>query len=179
MRVILTAGVLENFDEEQSKRVQADGDAQEAVRGDALLAAVKPLAEAATAAREAGRPAAQREERRGGAAAVVALRRGGGFRAGARRGDAGARRRDGIDGRGNHRAASLTALQTKPARRPPVLSPSRLEPEAAIRRRNAAPGAPIMETVRRVNTLRNRSHVDPRAGYPVRRPRPPNRPASE
>src|SRR4051795_9889853 len=49
VRVILTAGVIENFDEEQSKRVEADGTLKKPFEATALLAAVKPLAEAAAA----------------------------------------------------------------------------------------------------------------------------------
>jgi CheY-like chemotaxis protein len=55
VRVILTAGVLESLDEEQVKRVEADGTLRKPFEASALLSAVKPLAEAATAARaEAG-----------------------------------------------------------------------------------------------------------------------------
>ena len=51
VRVILTAGVLEPLDEAQTKRVEADGTLKKPFEATALLAAVKPLAEAATAAR--------------------------------------------------------------------------------------------------------------------------------
>jgi CheY-like chemotaxis protein len=51
VRVILTAGVLEPFDGEQVKRVEADGAIRKPFEATALLAAVKPLAEAAAAAR--------------------------------------------------------------------------------------------------------------------------------
>ena len=51
VRVILTAGVLEQLDEEQAKRVEADGTLKKPFEASALLAAVKPLAEAAVAAR--------------------------------------------------------------------------------------------------------------------------------
>jgi len=51
VRVILTAGVLEPLDEEQAKRVAADGTLKKPFEASALLAAVKPLAEAAEAAR--------------------------------------------------------------------------------------------------------------------------------
>jgi CheY-like chemotaxis protein len=47
VRVILTAGVLEELDEEQVKRVSADGTLKKPFEATALLAAVKPLAEAA------------------------------------------------------------------------------------------------------------------------------------
>jgi len=54
VRVILTAGVLESLDEEQAQRVAADSTLKKPFEASALLAAVKPLAEAAAAARKAG-----------------------------------------------------------------------------------------------------------------------------
>jgi len=51
VRVILTAGVLEPMDEEQTRRVEADATLKKPFEASALLAAVKPLAEAAAAAR--------------------------------------------------------------------------------------------------------------------------------
>ncbi|HYW44411.1 MAG TPA: response regulator [Bryobacteraceae bacterium] len=51
VRVILTAGVLEPLDESQTRRVEADGTLKKPFEASALLAAVKPLAEAAAAAR--------------------------------------------------------------------------------------------------------------------------------
>ncbi|PWT99723.1 MAG: hypothetical protein C5B51_26570 [Terriglobia bacterium] len=53
VRVILTAGVLEPLDEEQAKRVEADGSLRKPFEASALLAAIKPLAEAAALARDA------------------------------------------------------------------------------------------------------------------------------
>jgi len=47
VRVILTAGVLETLDEAQVKRVESDGTLRKPFEATALLAAVKPLAEAA------------------------------------------------------------------------------------------------------------------------------------
>lgn len=52
VRVILTAGVLEPLDEAHTARVEADGVLKKPFEASALLAAVKPLAEAATRARE-------------------------------------------------------------------------------------------------------------------------------
>jgi hypothetical protein len=52
VRVILTAGVLESLDEEHTKRVEADGTLKKPFEASALIAAVKPLAEAASKARE-------------------------------------------------------------------------------------------------------------------------------
>jgi CheY-like chemotaxis protein len=51
VRVILTAGVLEPLDEANVKRVEADGTLKKPFEASALIAAVKPLAEAAVAAR--------------------------------------------------------------------------------------------------------------------------------
>jgi len=51
VRVILTAGVLEPLDDTQTRRVEADGTLKKPFEASALLAAVKPLAEAAAAAR--------------------------------------------------------------------------------------------------------------------------------
>ncbi len=54
VRVILTAGVLEDFDEEQTKRVAADGTIKKPFEATALAAAVRPLAEAAARDRAQG-----------------------------------------------------------------------------------------------------------------------------
>jgi CheY-like chemotaxis protein len=51
VRVILTAGVLDALDEAQVRRVEADGTLRKPFEASALLAAVRPLAEAATTAR--------------------------------------------------------------------------------------------------------------------------------
>jgi CheY-like chemotaxis protein len=56
VRVILTAGVLEPLDEAQSQRVGADGTLKKPFEASALLAAVKPLAEAAGKDREQRTP---------------------------------------------------------------------------------------------------------------------------
>ena len=50
-RVILTAGVLETLDEENAKRVAADGVLKKPFEATVLLSTVKPLAEAAAKAR--------------------------------------------------------------------------------------------------------------------------------
>ena len=47
VRVILTAGVLEAFDEERARQVSADGTLKKPLEASALISAVKPLAEAA------------------------------------------------------------------------------------------------------------------------------------
>jgi CheY-like chemotaxis protein len=51
VRVILTVGILEPFDEAQTKRAEADSVLKKPFEASALLKAVKPLAEAAAAAR--------------------------------------------------------------------------------------------------------------------------------
>ena len=57
VRVILTAGASEPFDEEQARRAQADSALRKPFEATALLEAVKPLAEAAVAERSAaGQP---------------------------------------------------------------------------------------------------------------------------
>ncbi len=53
VRVILTAGVLEAFDEERAKQVAADGTLKKPFEASALVSAVKPLAEAAAKDRAA------------------------------------------------------------------------------------------------------------------------------
>jgi CheY-like chemotaxis protein len=61
VRVILTAGVLEPFDEAHTRRVEADGTLRKPFEASVLLAAVRPLADAAAKDREAklaGQPGA-------------------------------------------------------------------------------------------------------------------------
>jgi CheY-like chemotaxis protein len=63
VRVILTAGVLEPLDAGQVTRSQADGTLRKPFEATALLSSVKPLADAAVAAREqAGGPKAARDQ---------------------------------------------------------------------------------------------------------------------
>jgi len=52
VRVILTAGVLEAFDEERARQVSADGTLKKPFEASALVSAVKPLAEAAVKDRD-------------------------------------------------------------------------------------------------------------------------------
>jgi len=56
VRVILTAGVLEAFDEERARQVSADGTLKKPFEASALVAAVKPLAEAAAKDRASSVP---------------------------------------------------------------------------------------------------------------------------
>jgi CheY-like chemotaxis protein len=51
VKVILTAGVLEPFEEERIRKAEADGSLKKPFEASALLALVRPLAEAAAAAR--------------------------------------------------------------------------------------------------------------------------------
>jgi CheY-like chemotaxis protein len=165
VRVILTAGVLENFDEEQSKKVEADGTLKKPFEATALVAMVKPLAEAAKANRApgvegqgAGAPAAPKA-----VAPFVAVVDAEQVRAAVTLA---------LDGAMETMVEEITrrvlaSLQTKPApaSAPPaaVLEPEPAKPPAAVPSSNT----PIMETVRRVTTLRGRSLLGldvPRAG---------------
>src|ERR1019366_3576049 len=56
VRVILTAGVLETLDETAAARVEADSTLRKPFEASALIAAVKPLAEAAAQDRAALAP---------------------------------------------------------------------------------------------------------------------------
>jgi CheY-like chemotaxis protein len=56
VRVLLTAGVLEPIDEAQAQRVEADASIKKPFEASALVAAVRPLAEAAAKDREARGP---------------------------------------------------------------------------------------------------------------------------
>ena len=151
VRVILTAGVLENFDDDQLKRVAADSTLKKPFEASALVGAVKPLAEAAASARkdQAGetpdkKPAAKAEvapfvavvdAEQVRAAVTVAL-------------DAAMESMvDEISRR------VLIALQTKPPGAAAAPAPEAELPKPAA----PPPAAPIMETVRRVTTLRHRS----------------------
>jgi CheY-like chemotaxis protein len=58
VRVILTAGVLEVFDEERARQVDADGTLKKPFEASGLLSAVKPLAESAAKERAAAAPGA-------------------------------------------------------------------------------------------------------------------------
>ena len=72
VRVILTAGVLEPLDEANVKRVEADATLKKPFEASALIAAVKPLAEAASAARSGQKPPGESASRRGSDAAAAA-----------------------------------------------------------------------------------------------------------
>lgn len=146
VRVILTAGVLENFDDELLKRVEADSTLKKPFEATALLAAVKPLAEAATAARTETTPGAVRRVE---AAPALAP-----FLAVVDTEQVKAAVTIALDGAMESIVEAIanrvvTALQTKPSAPAPEIE----KPEPP---KPAAP-PPIMENVRRVNTLRARS----------------------
>ena len=153
VRVILTAGVLENFDEEHAKRVEADATLKKPFEATALLAAVKPLAEAATAARQnqnsGATPGAVGQKPKSAAVApFVAVVDTEQVRAAVTLA---------LDGSMEAMVEEitrrvLTALQTKPAAAAAVAETEAPKPSADPPPSNT----PIMETVRRVNTLRAR-----------------------
>jgi CheY-like chemotaxis protein len=149
VRVILTAGVLENFDEEQSKRVEADASLKKPFEATALLGAVKPLAEAAGALRVSGpggeKPGAGGQGPGAGVMApFVAVVDSEQVRAAVTLALDGAMEAmvEEITGR------VLAALQTKPSAGP--------VPEVDLPKTEPA-NTPIMETVRRVSKVRARS----------------------
>jgi CheY-like chemotaxis protein len=154
VRVILTAGVLENFDEEQSKRVESDGALKKPFEATALLAMVKPLAQSAKSARApeaGGKPGAGAAPAAGPVTPFVAVVDSEQVRAAVTLALDGSM--DAMVEEVTRRV--LTALQTKPAAATPPPSPvvEAPKPPAA----EPASNTPIMETVRRVNTLRVRS----------------------
>ncbi len=72
VRVILTAGVLEPFDEAQIQHAQADGTLKKPFEASALLAAVKPLAEEASRLRAERTPGGGPKDGQAGAGKPVA-----------------------------------------------------------------------------------------------------------
>ncbi len=151
VRVILTAGVLENFDEEQSKRVEADATLKKPFEATALVNTVKPLAEAAAMSRQDAKTGAKGATGRPAAAAAVP------FIAVVDSEQVRAAVTLALDGAMESMADEITrrvlsALQTKP---PVPASPEPEPPPPA----SATPdlSSPVLETVRRVHTLRVRS----------------------
>jgi CheY-like chemotaxis protein len=59
VKVILTAGVLEPFDEQRIKQAEADGSLKKPFEASALVGLVRPLAEASAAARADAKPSSQ------------------------------------------------------------------------------------------------------------------------
>ena len=72
-RVLLTAGVRDQVDEAEARRVQADGIVQKPFEASILLAAVKPLVELAANERSPDRPPARAVKRPAPQVPVVAL----------------------------------------------------------------------------------------------------------
>jgi DNA-binding response OmpR family regulator len=72
-RVLLTAGIRDQVDEAEVRRVQADGILQKPFEASVLLAAVKPLLELALKERSPDRPAARAGKRPASKIPVVAL----------------------------------------------------------------------------------------------------------
>jgi CheY-like chemotaxis protein len=62
-RVVLTAGALEPFDEEEARRVRADGNLRKPFEATLLLALIRPLLEAAELVRKTAPPAPVEDER--------------------------------------------------------------------------------------------------------------------
>jgi CheY-like chemotaxis protein len=154
VRVILTAGVLETLDEEHSKRVEADATLQKPFEASALVAAVRPLAEAATADRKETRPdtsAAGAPNAAKSVAPFVAVVDAEQVRAAVTLALDAA-----MDTMTEQIARQvLTALQAK---KPAEAAFAEVEPpKPAAPRPEPPPAGPVMETVRKVNTLRMRS----------------------
>ena len=61
-RVVLTAGALEPFDEEEARRVRADGNLRKPFEATVLLGLIRPLLEAAELVRKSAPPAPLEEE---------------------------------------------------------------------------------------------------------------------
>lgn len=180
VRVILTAGVLEIFDEARARQVESDGTLKKPFEASALLAAVKPLAEAAVQARAtvpapAGKagptPAEIKAEQpfvtvvdveHVRAAVTVAL-------------DASLDKIvDEITHRvlaalraGNADSRTMEARVPEPAHSEPPMAPPQNEP---LKPAVASPPAPAIEPVRRVTPLRIRSGSI--LGLDISRPEP-------
>jgi CheY-like chemotaxis protein len=72
-RVVLTAGVLEPFDEEEARRVRADGNLRKPFEVTPLLALIRPLLEAAELGRKTAPPAPDPSMEAAGIRAAVTL----------------------------------------------------------------------------------------------------------
>jgi len=173
VRVILTAGVMETLDEAAAVRVEADGTLRKPFEASALLAAVKPLAEAAAQDRAALVPrepgARERvpavaavpfvavvDEEQVRAAVTVAL-------------DASMAVM--VEEIARRVLASLATRKPEPATAPALATtPAPLEAPQAAPPATPAPMGPRMEPVRRVSPLRHRSGSI--LGLDISRPEP-------
>jgi CheY-like chemotaxis protein len=166
VRVILTAGVMETLDEAAAARVEADGTLRKPFEASALIAAVRPLAEAAAQDRAAlvpGEPGGRErvpavaavpfvavvDEEQVRAAVTVAL-------------DAAMAVM--VEEIAKRVLAVLATRRTEPATAPALATnPALIEPPQAAPPATPAPPAspapmgPRLEPVRRVNPLRHRS----------------------
>jgi CheY-like chemotaxis protein len=173
VRVILTAGVMETLDEAAAVRVEADGTLRKPFEASALLAAVKPLAEAAAQDRAALVPrepgARERvpavaavpfvavvDEEQVRAAVTVAL-------------DASMAVM--VEEIAKRVLAALATRKPEPATAPaPATTPAPIEPPQAAPPDSPASHATRMEPVRRVSPLRHRSGSI--LGLDISRPEP-------
>ena len=173
VRVILTAGVMETLDEAAAVRVEADGTLRKPFEASALLAAVKPLAEAAAQDRAALVPrepgARERvpavaavpfvavvDEEQVRAAVTVAL-------------DASMAVM--VEEIAKRVLASLATRKPEPATAPALATtPAPLEAPQAAPPATPAATEPRMEPVRRVSPLRHRSGSI--LGLDISRPEP-------
>jgi CheY-like chemotaxis protein len=186
VKVILTSGVLETMDEEQVKKAEADGTLKKPFEATALLAAIKPLAEAAEKARSAGGPAPRAESKQAApsapfvavvdaeqveAAVTVAL-------------DASMEAmvreitRRVVAALSTQKTQAVAAPESLPALPAQVAPPAAHEP-VSPEPLAPPPGAPRVETVRRVTPLRQRSgsilglNLEPPEHVPLPPPPPP------
>jgi CheY-like chemotaxis protein len=174
VRVILTAGVLETLDAEQTKRVEADATLQKPFEASALVAAVKPLAEAAAADRK------NDQRNSGSAGPAIPQRAAAPFVAVVDAEQVRAAVTVALDAAmesmvGQIAQQVLAALQAK---KPADAAAEAEVPRPAPPRSDLpAPSAPPMETVRRVNTLRTR--YGSTLGLDMLSPEPPSSPSDK
>ncbi|MBZ5583459.1 MAG: response regulator [Acidobacteriia bacterium] len=154
VRVILTAGVMETMDEQEVRRVEADGSLKKPFEASVLLAAVKPLAEAAAAERSNKRPGAERSPGTGGQGTKVAP-----FVAVVDSEQVKAAVTLALDAAMETMVDEVTRrvvaeLQIKKTEPEPAPAEARLEPPKPV---EPPPAKPSTETVRRVTRLRSGS----------------------
>jgi CheY-like chemotaxis protein len=152
VRVVLTAGVLEPLDEGEIRRVEADGTLKKPFEATALLAAVKPLAEAAVKDRAASTvlPAAAHALPKGPAPPFIAVIDAEQVRA------AVTIALDAVMGNMVDEIAArvMAALNRKKTSEPEAAS---TEPQPAAPAASMPASAPLEPVVRRVNPVRLRS----------------------
>ena len=175
VRVILTAGVLETLDEDAAKRAEADGTLYKPFEATALLAAIKPLAEAAAMDRVSQGSAAAAAKAPAGEAALPAAP----FVAVIDEEQVRAAVTVALDASMDSMAEEITrrVLAAILATRKPEALPAAVAHAPAIalvptpsKPAEPAPPAPRVEPVRRVNPLRMRSGSI--LGLDISRPEP-------